>query len=584
MRATRHHSTLGSLVEVAVFFCVITPLFFLLCYGVYHAIHGQVSRSGDRTAMTTAMTTAQQASERVPEVAKEAEVIEKDEKLADAILDLSTALSTTSDDPVRTAQSFRRVADAARRKARNDADALEEAEEYADSTAKTAAETLLADVLDRATTLHLAAAQAKAEAEKLKTIAGEIRSAHEEALAEAEKTVEESDDTAEKAEARQLIADLKPLLAEKELREALIEARKTVEESDDPAEKAKAQQLIADLEPLLAEKELTDMLDAFEAVEPKGQALAKLTDEAQERARDVIKGTIEVAQKAGKEASHATDKMIANRFDAWVDIAATSKKVQTTAREVEELSARATEMADTTYLRLKDRLGPGAKDIIWQIKRAEVAAARAARRSARTIERCREVRRPLLAPAGREAQEVHFIVVAAGDQRQTVSGGMVGQQHKVGDKVITIPSPDAVGRITVRHPETNETISVPENLLGSELQGGDDFPPFVAERPTAAVTAVPTVEGDSARRGLLSLLTLGELFGSMPWWMWVIEGGLYLLLVNGYWISGDSDLDRCEVRAFGVFALMVAAGLLVVHWRAIVRQIDAFLGIVGGQG
>jgi hypothetical protein len=83
--------------------------------------------------------------------------------------------------------------------------------------------------------------------------------------------------------------------------------------------------------------------------------------------------------------------------------------------------------------------------------------------------------------------KVDFIIIAVGGQHQIVSGDMTGKKGKVGDVVITVPDPDAPGRVTVIHPKTKQTINIPEDLLGFELYGDDNFPPFVAKRPTGGV-------------------------------------------------------------------------------------------------
>jgi len=57
-------------------------------------------------------------------------------------------------------------------------------------------------------------------------------------------------------------------------------------------------------------------------------------------------------------------------------------------------------------------------------------------------------------------------------------------------------------------------------------------------------------------------------FRAPPWWAYALEGAGYLALLTIYWSPGDEEQNRAEVRAFGVFLMLVAAaaGWWVNHW------------------
>jgi len=55
-------------------------------------------------------------------------------------------------------------------------------------------------------------------------------------------------------------------------------------------------------------------------------------------------------------------------------------------------------------------------------------------------------------------------------------------------------------------------------------------------------------------RTRVPFVKFGELFGSLPWWLWGIEGAAGLLLITVYWAPGAEGFDRCEAEAFVLFA------------------------------
>jgi hypothetical protein len=64
--------------------------------------------------------------------------------------------------------------------------------------------------------------------------------------------------------------------------------------------------------------------------------------------------------------------------------------------------------------------------------------------------------------------------------------------------------------------------------------------------------------------GSFPFVRFASLFTGLPWWMWVIEFILYILLLTVYWApSDDREINLCELRAFMMFVL-VATVLAVI--------------------
>ena len=84
------------------------------------------------------------------------------------------------------------------------------------------------------------------------------------------------------------------------------------------------------------------------------------------------------------------------------------------------------------------------------------------------------------------------------------------------------------------------------------------------------------------------LISFSQLFGSLPWWMWVLEGVLYLLILTAYWApSEDRAMDACELRAFALFAGVVVVSALAameLQGRYLSRPVRLFLDILQRGG
>jgi hypothetical protein len=57
---------------------------------------------------------------------------------------------------------------------------------------------------------------------------------------------------------------------------------------------------------------------------------------------------------------------------------------------------------------------------------------------------------------------------------------------------------------------------------------------------------------------------IGRIFAAMPWWLWIVVGGLYIVFLMIYWAPSDDPVaNTCEVRAFVLFGLVVLALMLI---------------------
>ncbi len=97
----------------------------------------------------------------------------------------------------------------------------------------------------------------------------------------------------------------------------------------------------------------------------------------------------------------------------------------------------------------------------------------------------------------------------------------------------------------------------------------------------AELAAIPVVQpgqsyGQSFAQGLKQMrlgglfhaqapfFRLGRVFSAMPWWLWIVFGGLYIVFLMIYWApSDDPEANICEVRAFVLFGLLVVALMLI---------------------
>ena len=174
LRSAGVRSTVASFVEVAIFFCVISPLFFVLFYVGYHGIHGPLSRKNQAKQLVDQMTTAQRGTERLAEQRRSGGHIIPESALGEALQDFQASFGRAWKKPIHLVQQTQTLHELIGREARRVADDLEAAKEYAEEKSKEAAEAMLADVLDSASRVSVAADLTKMNVEQMKVIGDEI--------------------------------------------------------------------------------------------------------------------------------------------------------------------------------------------------------------------------------------------------------------------------------------------------------------------------------------------------------------------------------------------------------------------------
>ena len=80
----------------------------------------------------------------------------------------------------------------------------------------------------------------------------------------------------------------------------------------------------------------------------------------------------------------------------------------------------------------------------------------------------------------------------------------------------------------------------------------------------AAVIGLYMLYASATKTVALEKLTYGDWPGQLPTWLWIVMGIGYLALITFYWVPGDDETNKVELRAFAVF-LVVAAIAGVVY-------------------
>ena len=518
-------STLASFVEVVIFFCLLTPIFMVVCYAGFHLVHGPWTRSTQSSKLTGMMDDAQRAAERQAKADLQRSNIDPSSELAESLRDLASQTSRPDHDPHQTGILLHRVAELGGRKIRADADELDTATQFADETAQAAAEAMLADLLDEALLINTVSTQVRAYAEDLRVLSEEIVTSHQQAITDATATITQSKaDIAEFTEAyRQLpqTADLSELTALTRLQPLCIrpEARKLILYGKPTAayftaialhaklvatrkQLAEAEVLRVDLEPLA--ESYQDAVAALAAVKPKATELLERSATLYEVVRDLTAKTSELAKAAAAKAEYASDAMRANRQAAATAIAEARAELLALATETRRLGVESQVVVEAAYVSISEALGPRAATFSWNLRRAVVGTGRLTRRARLAMTHTGDLDRAR---------------VLAG---QSFWGESLGQG--VGDVRLSKV-------LTTRKPFFNIT----------------------------------------------------ELFGTMPWWIWIIEGLLYMVFILGYWSPGEKALDRCELQGFALFALTVAIVLVAANLGALIEQLGLILRIAAGQ-
>lgn len=81
----------------------------------------------------------------------------------------------------------------------------------------------------------------------------------------------------------------------------------------------------------------------------------------------------------------------------------------------------------------------------------------------------------------------------------------------------------------------------------------------------------------------LAVLDPGTWFGPLPAWMWIIEGGVYMLLITVYWAPGERLVNDSEVMAFAIFLLLAALTFAVFNYGAVSSVGDTVWNAWTGQ-
>ena len=111
----------------------------------------------------------------------------------------------------------------------------------------------------------------------------------------------------------------------------------------------------------------------------------------------------------------------------------------------------------------------------------------------------------------------------------------------------------------------------------------------VATAPSPAATQSQSAPASQSQPASAAAVepAKGSWLTTTPAWMWIIAAVGYVLLVTLYWAPGDQQLDDTELRAFGVFVVVVLAGgllyLELAHHRVVSDQLELFWKIVSGH-
>ena len=160
MRSTGVRSTFASFIEVALFFCVVSVAYFVVCFGVYHVIAQPMAKLGHARELTQAIDTTRSSARNMVDARRE--MIDKTRLAADApaaheeALAGASAANEQADEQLRLAeeQSVSAASDAKRAKR-----FAEQAAEDARADISDAARLMLADSFEAAGGLADSAAQ-----------------------------------------------------------------------------------------------------------------------------------------------------------------------------------------------------------------------------------------------------------------------------------------------------------------------------------------------------------------------------------------------------------------------------------------
>ena len=625
LRSAGVRSTVASFVEVTIFFCIISPLFFILFYVGYHGIHGPLSRKNQAKQLVEQMTTARQGAERLADQLRVGGQIIPESALGEALRQFQMALGVAWEAPIPLARQTNTLQELIGREARRVADDLATAKEYAQDRSKQAAETMLADVLESGSQASISADLAKANVDEMKAIGGEIVTSHADAIKEAHATAAQMD--ADTADARTRLT-----LAELALKEGLTaEDRKIVlaAQADADAQVAEAKTRIAAAKEAIrtaedrteeqkAETSTDDLItDAKQQIENAKELIRKA-----ERHVDLAQMSADVAQGRAEllEAQQLADQPTPESVpEDWVAPAVLVERTQSmlagllrrAATEESKASAdiSRSETTKTDALKLIEDLQP-LPDVFAPAVEALQAADKDGQTMAETGKGLANSLNALTTETTKAttdaAAEGTFLQDLLIDNRRIAAQKLLTEAPKLIESTRTIDvkaaaAAEVSGRTYRRILDAlgGRATAFSWNLRRGEVsaqkllrrsrrarQAGRDAQRAVVEPGQSFGASINQglgdVQLDQICHRRFPFLRAGGLFASLPWWLWVVEGLLYLWLIVAYWPPGDQDINTCEVRGFALF--MAAAGIVAVIacWSGIVEQFLVFCRLATG--
>ena len=710
LRSNGVKSTLASFVEVVIFFCVLTPIFMVVCYAAFHLIHGPLIRKQQAAELTGMMETAERAAERQIEADEQRGKIPAESELGEEVIELATLISVPEQDAHKISQLLHRVDELARRKLRTDADELKTATEYADETAQEAAEAMLADLLDEALVVYNVSGQVNGYADQLNAL-GQL---HIDAQGQARTVIEQADLKIARARVRQALIQTTTPGSDGSSAEAVGRAHEQIASFVDATKDriAQAEDIITLAEEALEQQESPSSdEDATPAEEPTTPAEeptdpaaeeadgpadapteADLQDQADKAAIDQAKADIaevqpelirltelerlidliaplahdeETAAWAQEQLADTRDRLDQTQMtlaaaQATIDEVASAKPdllSEPTPREIIAAAKGEITRAQADAVRGRDLLALAAMamkadrsndDLEWLKKQAE--SSDKDRSEAETEKADAE---QLIADLLLLSETLAPLVEALGSPRDSAAG-LFQEATTLYEAIrdLTTESVDAAKAAAAKAEHATDDLkenrltaskavadaadglrsqaqSIAELASSIEQQAAatyeqmtktvkpelDEFVWNIRRATAAAARLARRAElaasyadaldrsrveagqswGESLGQGLGDIrigrcvtsrrpfINAHELFGGMPWWIWVIEGLLYALFITGYWSPGEKPFDKCELQAFALFALAVVVVWAVTSLDVIGQQMALILRIATGQ-
>jgi len=487
-------------VEVVLFFFVLSPLLLTAGWGVFHAAGGPISQMRESSNLAEELTTARQAAEQLVERRAEARTLDPESKLHEALTALVNTVCSLPADPVDLIARVERVTELAIRRARENVDELEAAERYAKESAKSAAESMLTDAVERAGKLHSIVKETNARKDALLGICRDVLNDHDPDWAEAWYAAVEARKTIRAAQA------------------ALAQANEDLESDDEGVraqaaeDRDRAQTDLTGAETALADAvakqdalpglptDLTELLSTLEAVDRDSAALVDEADRLYKHIHALTNATISEMIEAAQQGRDAQDVAVSRRIAAANALASSADRLRELSTQLAESADDAEQRCTVRYYLVRDSGAPQAAEHAWNLKRAQVTAAKVVRRAHRTHNLC-------------------------------------------GGAMASFPAPG--------------------QALGASWSQG------LSEIPFGQVIS-----------GRFPFLSLRGLFASLPWWMWIVQVAMYMLFVVAYWVPGDDESNRHEVRAMGLFLLVIALVCGIAYYQQIFTQFNAFVDMM----